>query len=301
MRRTAISIVVLTTMVTGLGTVATSRGMAASLAEQDSRYGDRRSELTTITSEDGVSFPTSDRLTAQLFYPPVSNPRALRVTGRGQASEPANSARLVFKFSNNDSLESQPEGTLSYSKVAQETLSKDSLKPVVDALVAIGVPADAIQVKIIKPRSSALPFPFPSTGTAGGAEIAVTIEQPTRDRLDQVVTTASLAASKNKNFSISSVGVQYSSKDCQALERAAYQAAVQDALNRAKAIAEAMGARMSNVGSAAEPFYNAYLPACNRNAGESLPFGPEAMSPYDPNAPVEVEITKEMFFAFPVE
>lgn len=288
-------------MVTGLGTVTTSRGMAASLAQQGLRYRDRRSEPTTPASENRVSFPTSSRLTAQLFYPPVSNPRALRVTGRGQVSEPANSARLVFKFSNNDSLESQPEGTLSSSKVAPEKLSKESLKPVVDALVAIGVPADAIQVKIIKPRSSALPFPFPSTGTEGGAEIAVTIEQPTRDRLDQVVAVASLAASKNKNFSISSIGVQYSAKDCQALERAAYQAAVQDALNRARAIAQAMGARMSNVGSAAEPFYNAYLPTCNGNAEESLPFGPEAMSPYDPNAPVEVEVTKEMFFAFPVE
>ena len=301
MRRAAISIVVLTTMVTGLGTVTTSRGMAASSVEPDSRYGNRGFDLSTTTSGNRVSFPTSDRLTAQLFYPPVSNPRALRVTGRGEAREPANSARLVFKFSNNDSLESQPEGTLSSSKVAQEKLSKESLKPVVDALVAIGVSPDAIQVKIIKPQSSVLPFPFPSTGTEGGAEIAVTIEQPTRDRLDQIVTTANVAASKNKNFSISSVDVQYSAKDCQALEKAAYQAAVQDALNRARAIAQTMGARMSNVGSAAEPFYNAYLPTCNGKAEGSLPFGPEAMSPYDPNAPVEVKVTKEMFFAFPVE
>jgi hypothetical protein len=186
----------------------------------------------------------------------------LRVPGRGQASEPANTASLVFKFSSNSSLDSQ-EGTLSYSKLVQEALSKESLKPVVDALVAIGVPADAIQVKILKPRPSALPFPFPSTGAEGGAEVRVTINQPTSDRLEQIVTTLSQSASKNKDYSISSVGVEYSAKDCPALERAAYQAAVQDAQNRASAIAQAMGAKLSRVGSVAEPFYNAYIPACN--------------------------------------
>jgi hypothetical protein len=80
----------------------------------------------------------------------------------------------------------------------QEALSKESLKHVVDALVAIGVPTDAIQVKILKPRPSALPFPFPSTGAEGGAEVRVTINQPTRDRLEQIVTTLSQSASKNK-------------------------------------------------------------------------------------------------------
>lgn len=299
MRRTAISMLVLTAILTGLGTVTTSRARAASLTERGSRHGDRRSEPAATAPERGVSSPTSDHLTAQLFYPPVSNPQALRVPGRGRASEPANAARLVFKFSTNIPSELPAEGTLSYSMVAQEVLNKESLKPVVDALVAIGVPADAIQVKITEPSPSALPFPFPSTGTEGGAEVAVTLNQPTRDRLEQIVTAATQAASKNKNFSISSVGVQYSAKDCQALERAAYQAAVQDAQNRGRAIAEAMGAKMSRVGSVAEPFYNAYLPACNSEG--SLPFGGDATSPYDPNAPVEVEVTKEVFFTFPVD
>lgn len=93
--------------------------------------------------------------------------------------------------------------------------------------------------------------------------------------------------------------MQYSAKDCQALERAAYQAGVQDAQNRARAIAEAMGGKMRKVGSVAEPFYNAYLPGCN--SGGNLPFGGDAASSYDPNAPVEVEITKEIFVTFPVD
>ncbi|MEW6492485.1 MAG: SIMPL domain-containing protein [Cyanobacteriota bacterium] len=168
-----------------------------------------------------------------------------------------------------------------------------------DAIAATGVPADDIQVKITEPRPSALPFPFPSTGSAGGAEVLVTIEQPTRDRLEKIVTAANQAASKNKEISISSVDVQFSTKDCQALEKTAYQAAVQDAQNRARAIAEAMGAKMRRVGSVAEPFYNAYLGGCDSQG--NLPFGGDSAASYDPNAPIEVEVTKELFVTFPVE
>ena len=298
MRRKAIPSLVSAGMIAGLWTAIPSTGRAESLANTHTSNTDQREELVATVTEGAGDLPTSDRLIAQLFYPPVSNPRALRVPGRGQASEPANTASLVFKFSSNSSLDSQ-EGTVSYSKLVQEALSKESLKPVVDALVAIGVPTDAIQVKILKPRPSALPFPFPSTGAEGGAEVRVTINQPTRDRLEQIVTTVSQSASKNKDYSISSVSVEYFAKDCPALERAAYQAAVEDAQNRASVIAQAMGAKLSRVGSVAEPFYNVYIPACN--SGGSLPFGGDATSPYDPNEPVEVEVTKEMFFTFPID
>lgn len=299
MTRRAISLLMVTAIVTGLGIATTSSTKAESLAERGNRYRDRRSELAATAIEKHVSSPIRDRMIAQLFYPPVSDPQALRVPGRGRVSQPADLARLVFKFSSNTSLESPPEGTLSYAQVAQQPLTKENLQPIIDALVAIKVPSNAIQVNITEPSSSALPFPFPSTGTAGGAEIAVTIEQPTRDRLEQIVTTASNAADKNQDLAISSVNVQYSKKDCQALERAAYQNAVQDAQNRARAIAEAMGAKMRNVGSVAEPFYNVYLPGCNSEG--SLPFTGDSTSPYNPNAPVEVEVTKEIFVTFPVE
>jgi hypothetical protein len=299
MKRVSISMLVLMAIATALETVTTSSGMAASLAERGSRHLDRPSQPSATATKESVPSSTSDRLIVQLFYPPVTDPQALRVPGRGRASEPANAARLVFKFGSNSSLESPPEGTLSYAKVAQASFTQESLKPIVDALVASGVPSNAIRVTISEPRPSALPFPFPSTGTAGGAEIAVMIEQPTRDRIEKIVTVASQATAKNKNLTISSVGVQYSAKDCQALERAAYQAAVQDAQNRASAIAEAMGGKMRKVGSVAEPFYNAYLPGCN--SGGNLPFGGDATSPYDPNAPVEVEVTKEIFVTFPID
>jgi uncharacterized protein YggE len=300
MRKVTLSLLVLAAMVAGQGPVTASNGRTQSRVQPDPRHNDQRSESVTPATEGNVSTWRSDRLIAQLFYPPASNSSALRVTGRGRVSEAADLARLVFKF-NDTSLESPATGTLFYFKLAQATLTKERLKPIVDALVAAGVPSDAIEVKIVEARPSALPFPLPSTGTQGGAEIRVRIEQPTRDRLEQIVTTANQAAEKQKNLSIASVNVQYSAKDCQALERAAYQAAVRDAQNRAKAIAEAMGARMRRVGSVAEPFYNAYIPACNSNSGGNLPFGGDATTPFDPNAPVEVEITKEIFVSFPVE
>lgn len=294
MRKVTLLLLALTAIVTGLEAVATRSAKAENLVKRGNYSSETSSELTA------TAIPRSDRiLITQLFYPPVTDPQALRVPGRGRASKPADTARLAFKIGTGASSESLPEGTLSYAQVAQAPVTRETLKPIVDAIAATGVPADAIQVKITEPRPSALPFPFPSTGSAGGAEVVVTIEQPTRDRLEKIVTAANQAVSKNKEISISSVDVQFSAKDCQALERTAYQTAVQDAQTRASAIAQAMGAKMRRVGSVAEPFYNAYLPGCDSQG--NLPFGGDSAASYDPNAPIEVEVTKELFVTFPVE
>ncbi len=285
MRRVATSYLVFMATVVGLGTATIEIGKAESLA--------------ALATEGGASSETSNYLMAQLFYPPVTDPSALRVPGRGRASEPANLGRLIFEFEDSNFPESLPEGTLFYSEVAQKPLTKDSFEAIVDALVASGVTTEAIEVKITSPRPSVLPFPFPSTGTPGSAKILVKVEQPTRERLEPIVTTISEATSKNDSLSISSVNVQYFAKDCEVLERAAYQAAVRDAQNRASAIAEAMGATMRGVGSVAEPFYKVYFSGCNNDA--SLPFVGDDTSPYDPDAPMEIEVNKEIFVTFPVE
>ncbi|MBE9126331.1 MULTISPECIES: SIMPL domain-containing protein [unclassified Coleofasciculus] len=240
----------------------------------------------------------SDRKIAQLFYPQVSEQATLRVIGKGRASQPADRASLQFKFISNIPFESPPEGVLSQFDTPGEPLSEESLQPIVDALVAIGVPANAIEVKIVEPTGSILPFPFPSTATEGGAEVAVMVEQPTRDRLDQIVDTASDAANNLEDILLSTINVQYAVDDCQALERAAYQSAVEDSQNRARAIAEAMGADLRGAPSVAEPFYGIFLPGCNSEG--NLPFGGSAATPYDPNSPVEVEVTKEIFTSYPV-
>lgn len=296
-RRFAIPAFVSVVTIALVETAIPSIGKAESLADTHDSKHFRREELADMTNQGMGKVPNSDRLMAQLFFPAVGNGQTFRVIGKGRASGPADLARVEFKFSNKNSSESPPKGTTSQFEPQPVSLSKEIFKPVVDALVAIGVPADAIEVKVSESRRNALPFPFPSSET-GGSQVVVNLDKPTRDRVAQVVTTVNQAASKSKKLSVDSVGVQYSVKDCLALQRVAYQAAMKDAQERARAIAEATGAQLGKVPSVAEPFYDVFLPGCK--SGGSFPFG-SATTPYQANAPAEVEVSKDIFVSFPVK
>lgn len=278
MSRRGISSLAVAVIVAGLWTAITSPGKAETIVDQ--------------------SVPSSrrDRLIAQLFYPPVSDDPTFRVIGRGRASQPADRAQLQFKFTTNYSFESPPEGTttaLAQFDEEPEPLTKETLQPIVDALVRSGVSADDIEVKIIEPSYSFF------SAVEGGAELVVKVEAPTRTSLEEIVDTTTEAGKKIDDILLGSVGVEYGVDDCQALERAAYQSAVEDAQNRASGLAEAMGAQLRKVPSIAEPFYSVFLPGCNSKI--SLPFATQTAIPYNPDTPVEVEVTKDIFVMFTVK
>ncbi|HEY9651615.1 MAG TPA: SIMPL domain-containing protein [Coleofasciculaceae cyanobacterium] len=297
MRQIAIPSLVLAAMVMGVETTRTNPSQATSLTEIQQNDSHTNQPLASAATKDANLPSTSNHLMAQLFYPPASEQQALRVIGKGRARGAADNAQIQLNFSTNEDTNIPSEGgVLFQAEIAQATITKETLQPIVDALVAIGVPADTIEVKITEPQPSVLPFPFPSTGTEGSAGIVVKVEKPTRDRIEQIVKVANDTASKNKDLAVDSVDVQYSVKDCQALEKTAYQAAVNDALNRARAIAEALDAEIS-IPSVAEPFYEVFIPGCNSDG--SLPFR-SSPSTYDPDAPLEVVVTKDIFFSFPV-
>ncbi len=277
MKRIVRSSLVVAAMVTGLCSAITSPGKA---------------EVRTNPS---VSVPIQDdRVVAQLFYPPVSDDPTFRVIGRGRASQPADRAKLQFQFTPNYYLESPPEGTVvSRFHEGESALTEETLQPIVDALVRSGVPADTIEVRMIKANFSFF------GGSQGGAEVVVKIETPTRDRLEEIVDTATEAADNIEEILLNTVAVEYAVDNCQVLEQSAYQSAVQDAQNRASSIAQATGAELRQVPSIAEPFYGVFLPGCNSKA--NLPFGTTAASPYDPNAPIEVEVTKDIFVTYTVK
>lgn len=233
------------------------------------------------------------RQISQLFYPPPSEEPTFRVIGKGRASQPADRASLLFKFARNYS--SPPEGVLSQFET-QEVITLEMLQPILDALKAIGVSDEAIDLEIIEPSASFLPFPFPSTATEGGAQLVVTVENPSRDRLEEIVNTATDAANPIEEILISTVNVEYSVNNCQALEQAAYQSAIEDAQNRANSIAAATGTRLRLVPSVAEPFYGVFLPGCYSQG--NLPFGSNTSSPYDPDDPVEVTVNKDIFVTY---
>ena len=253
----------------------------------------------------------SDSRVAQMFFPPVTDRHAIMVLGQGQVSLPAEIARMEFIFTNNIPSESTSEtpsvtlrskqNSISQLPPTETALTKESLKPIVDALVASGVAANAIEIIVTPSSSSSFPFPFPSSG--GSAKVVVKLDKPTRDRLQQIVILVNEAARKNGKIVVQSVNMRYAMKDCQPLVRAAYQAAVKDARNRAETIAQAMNVQLGKVPSVAESFfYDLFVPLCSEATAlpSFLPFGSSA-SPYDPNAAIEVQLRRDIFVTYPIK
>ncbi|BDI18518.1 hypothetical protein ANSO36C_43200 [Nostoc cf. commune SO-36] len=255
----------------------------------------------------GVGALTPKVTNAQLFYPPASDRHSLMVIGQGVMRVPADTADIELAFSSgasNDELQTQPSAfpeahrkssltLLLNDKTAAEPLSdkklitKATLQPVVDSLVAKGIRADKIQVQI-NPNSS-----------ENNAKILVRLEKPTRDRVQEIVATANKSTSQIENLSVKNVGVEYAVNDCQALQSSVYQSAMKDAQSRAQALASAMGVKL-DIPSVAEPFYTLFYPSCSSKTGVPLPsFASFLLSPvYNPDAPAEVEMKKDIFVTY---
>ncbi|MEH1832327.1 MAG: hypothetical protein V7L29_09685 [Nostoc sp.] len=122
--------------------------------------------LVSITVTIGVGALTPKVTNAQLFYPPASDRHSLMVIGQGVVRVPADTADIELVFSrggSNDKLETQPSSLpqtrrissptllLNYKTAAEslpskKSLTKATLQPVVNSLVAKGISADKIQV-----------------------------------------------------------------------------------------------------------------------------------------------------------
>ncbi|WP_392531711.1 SIMPL domain-containing protein [Nostoc sp. C117] len=266
--------------------------------------------LASINMTVGVEILTPKVSNAQLFYPPASDRHSLMVMGQGAVRVPADTADIELVFSrgtSNDELQTQPSALPEAHRIFSPTvfltdktpveslpdkksLTKGTLQPIVDSLIAKGISADKIKVQI-------------NTNTSdNNAKILIRVEKPTRDRIQELVATANKATSKLENLTIKSVGVEYAVNDCQALQSSVYQSAMKDAQSRAQALATAMGVKLG-IPSVAEPFYTLFYPSCGSKTGVPLPsFASLLLSPtYDPDAPAEVEMKKDIFVTYTVK
>lgn len=286
--RKAISILV-AAIVIGLWETTPRPGRAEALV--DLHKGDSHMRQgTTATIGTDIS-PTGKSLMAQLFYPSVDKQNAIMVIGQGQVSMPADTARIAFVFSSNNPSESPEAG--SPSEPAQKTMpvTKEFLRPIANALVTIGLPANTIELYV---NSSSFPF------NQGSAQVLVKLDKPTRERVQQIVTVAGTAAGNNKLFP-QSVDVQYTVKDCSPVETKAYLAAMNDAQNRAKALATAMDVQVKDTPSVAEEPFGRIFSACNSEVNlSSFPFGGFTSS-YDPSAPAEVQVWRNVFVTYTIK
>ncbi|MEH2191803.1 MAG: SIMPL domain-containing protein [Nostoc sp.] len=286
--------------------------------------------LVSITVTVGLGALTPKVTNAQLFYPPASDRHSLMVIGQGVVRVAADTADIELVFSSassNDELETQPSSlpqtrrisspsgyasgtpkangsleqqnraasrtlflnykTAAESSPSKKSLTKATLQPVVNSLVAKGISTDKIQVQISPDTSE------------NNAKILVRLEKPTRDRVQEIVATAKKATIQLENISVKSVGVEYAVNDCQALQSSVYLSAMKDAQSRAQALATAMSVKLDTP-SVAEPFYTLFYPSCSSKTGVPLPsFASFLLSPtYNPDAPAEVEMKKDIFVTY---
>ncbi len=284
----AVRVLVSTAILTGLWTVTPRMGTATSLADAHTQLAGSRN-----------SRRTNHNLYAQLFYPPVSNQRAIMVVGQGVGTVPADTGTLELNIKSEIRAQSPSSGATSQLEETDVVLTKQSLKPIVDALVGIGVPADAIEVKINTPKSNPFPIPFPSNDSP--AQVVVKLDKPTRELVQQIVNVAKNAANKSRKLAIKSVSVKYATTNCQALETAAYTAAINNAKTRAQALASAMGVELEKIPSVAEPgLFDLIFPLCLKEGISSPLFG-GSKSPNEPLAPAEVELRRDIFVTYPIK
>jgi uncharacterized protein YggE len=250
---------------------------------------------------------------AQIFYPPVSeDQQALMVLGQGEASAPADAAEVEFSFTNYDPYAVPEEGLLLFndtsagatgdsSRQAQaipedsRTLTEAQLQPIVDALVAAGISSDSIEVSIVPGNPDVYPY------TTDRGSVSFSVSNPSREQVNRAVDAVNEAIADSEEIFLQNLSVQYSLSDCTTLEQEVYQDAIQDARNRATAIATAMGVELAEVPSVAESPFNFFSPACGSTDQSAFynPFGFGA-SYYDPEAPAEVQVRRDVFVTFPI-
>ncbi|NJL86126.1 MAG: SIMPL domain-containing protein [Leptolyngbyaceae cyanobacterium SM1_1_3] len=207
---------------------------------------------------------SSDTAIAQLFYPPADGPRIVAVTGQGRASVTADTAQLLFAFTNQDSdpydyaipypaEEAPPPETLP----EPVPITRDSLQAAVAALTALGISAEDIEIVTD-------PLELGRYRVFGDASLSLDIRQPTPERVAEIQEAVGNAFSNNPNVFVQDFYVQYAIDSCETLENEAYASAIADARLRADAIAAATGVELADPPSVAElPFFGRFYSPCS--------------------------------------
>lgn len=239
-------------------------------------------EARELVEEAGMV--TETNWLAQLQPQLVINQRAITVVGQGMATAPADTARLQLIFTRNNPFgSSDATGLSNTSMLARENI----LQPVVKALTAIKVPAEAITVQISSVES---------------AEMQILIEKPTPTRVQEVVLTADRTAKTQGQLFLQNTGAQYLVRNCLPLENTARRNALADAQNRVRSLALSLAVQLSELLFATE-FPVAGTPhnfsACGSKVAATT--SRERFPPYDPAAPTEVQIRSSISLTYGIK
>ncbi|MFB2833162.1 SIMPL domain-containing protein [Floridanema evergladense] len=235
------------------------------------------------TSPINVSQVTNG-MTPQLLI----NQRAITVVGQGQVIAPADVARLEFRFASRNPLDSASRSTPS---LTEGTPAEEPLKSVVDALLAIKIPANSMELQ---------------TSSLENPKLFVKILKPTRERMQEVVKSANLATETSDQLFIQGISVEYAVNNCQPLERNARRNAIRDAQTQVRSVALEMGVQLGEL--LLVTVYPIISPpsvsACGTKQGVPLsPFSSinQSIPPYDPSAHPEVQVRSQVSVTYAIK
>ena len=222
----------------------------------------------------------------------------ITVQGYGSATADADSAVLQLYFGSGgygfEKPVPQPYPYPGSPPVPGETpapvkpIEEADLQAVIAAIVAQGVPAGDIEF-------TANPYYDPYFSNA-----TLTVKVGNVDSLDAIVKAATDAAAGLTGITLQNSSVSYTVKDCAALEKAALQAAVDDAKGRATAFAQTLGVGLGAISGASAYSYSAYGgTACGDSFGGPYPLAGSVA--YATGQPSQVQVAASVSITYAIQ
>ena len=153
----------------------------------------------------------------------LAEPRSLTVIGQGQITAPADSALLEFRFGNREPVDFETP-----VNPGREAI----LKPIVDALVKLNVSPTAITLQ---------------TASQQSPKLLLRIENPTQERMQQLVSTVERSLPSNSPLFLQSTGATYAVNTCEPIVRAARRIALRDAQRQLTGLAEDVNVQLGQL------------------------------------------------------
>jgi uncharacterized protein YggE len=167
----------------------------------------------------------------------------VEVVGYGMASAPAERAVVQILIVRDVPFGDEAQPTSSASGVTPVPgQNRNSLTPVIDALMTVGVNEEDVFVL----TSPSLISVCNNYSRCSSSRIDVTVNQPTLDQVNAIVNAVGTEAAQ-AGMTVQDVGVGYSVADCSALTRKARELATTDAQKRANDQAEVLGVSLGKL------------------------------------------------------
>jgi Protein of unknown function (DUF541) len=222
--------------------------------------------------------PVSDATQIAQVVPPVAG---LTAIGTGVSTAPADSAVIYLTFYSN--YYPQPSEDPNVPPPQPPAATAADTKPVVDAIVATGVPAGNIETTI-------------DPNTSGGFRVKVRVNKPTQASMQALVAAANTAATKNNKYTSGGAQIGYLTNNCQALETEARKLALADARNRSTALATLAGVQLGGIISLLDASSWGYYggPACPSASDPLVTQDPYSLPSVDLLSPAVVRVNSSV-------